>query len=227
MKRGWQLFSARKERAPRPMQAAGSGNGPFEIDDPQVLCRPSVPLTVPLSLEVSAASDGIAVGKLGPVCIVLWRAAVTHPRFHEQRVGLLDVAEGSGGNAGFLCIIEPTADPPNAELRQASADLINGLDMKLKCVACVVEGRGIKAAIGRSVLTGMSMLSGRGKTPFEVMSDVDEAEDWMREHLSVPAGSVVRAAETLRHALDATEGSRSGSGVGRVDSWGLRLRRST
>lgn len=112
MKRGWQLFSARKERAPRPMQAAGSGNGPFEIDDPQVLCRPSVPLTVPLSLEVSAASDGIAVGKLGPVCIVLWRAAVTHPRFHEQRVGLLDVAEGAAATRGSCVSSSPRQTRP-------------------------------------------------------------------------------------------------------------------
>ena len=163
----------------------------------------------PAALQVSTASDGIAVGQLGPVCIVIWRGEVTHARFQKQRMGLTSTVEESGGNGGFLCVIEPTAGAPDSDLRKASADLINGLGDRLKCVACVVEGTGFKAAVGRSVLAGMSMLSGRRKTPFEVTAEVDKAEEWMRRQITIPPVSLTRATEELRRALNEADSKQS------------------
>src|SRR5260221_13926411 len=92
---------------------------------------------LPTAARVLSSTDGIAIAEVEPVCVVIWRDGVVPARFEKQRAGLAEVVDRHPGVAGFLCIIEPTAKPPDDKLRRASTDMLLSHGDRLKCVACV------------------------------------------------------------------------------------------
>ena len=123
------------------------------------------------------------VSEVSALCVVIWRGAVTRERFELQRAGLARVVANHPANAGFLCVVEPTAEPPNDELRRASIDMVNEHAGRLKCVACIIEGSGFRAAITRSVLSGMKMVLPRRGVPVSFFATVDDGLMWVKEHM--------------------------------------------
>src|ERR1700722_19753412 len=99
--------------------------------------------------------EGVVVAEAGRVCVVIWRGAVTESSFGLQRDGLAQVVRNHPEGSAFLCVIEPTAKPPNDDLRVASTRMIEGHGTHLACVAVVIEGEGFRAAITRGVISGM------------------------------------------------------------------------
>lgn len=147
--------------------------------------------------------DGLAVAEVGRVCVVIWRDAVVRHRFEKQRKGLAEVVSNHPGQAGFLCIIEPSAKPGDDELRRASSEMVASHQDRLKCVACVIEGSGFKAAVGRSVLSGMALLLGNSSTPRSFFATVDGAVRWMAQHVSVdPVAQFSSGVDDVRRRLD-------------------------
>lgn len=72
---------------------------------------------------------------------------------------------------------------------------------QLKCVAVVIEAEGFKAALTRSVLTGMALLLPR-RVPALAAERTDRALEWMHEHLRIEAPERMRGfVETLRGLL--------------------------
>jgi hypothetical protein len=62
---------------------------------------------------------------------------------------------------------------------------------RLKCVACTIEGSGFKAAVTRSVLSGMALLFANRKTPVSFFANVPNAVAWMSDWL--PSGNTMSA----------------------------------
>jgi len=146
--------------------------------------------------------SGMAVAQLGRLCVVIWRDGVIHARFEQQRAALAEVVRSQPGGVGFLCIIEPTAKPPDDELRRASIEMITSHGAQLKCTAVVIEGEGFKAAITRGVLSGMALLLSR-KVHAEAFSSAETAIKWMRDQLPMPPiETVVDFVEALRQQLE-------------------------
>jgi hypothetical protein len=146
--------------------------------------------------------DGLAVGEVGNVCIVVWRGAVTRERFETQREGLAEVIRLHPERSGFLCVIEPTATPPNDELRRASVEMIAEHQSALRCIACVVEGSGFVNAVARSALSAMALLLGPRRVPLSVFGSITAATTWMVPHLDVRnASALARAVESVRGEL--------------------------
>jgi hypothetical protein len=115
-----------------------------------------------LGVLVQSQDPGLVVAEIGPVCLALWRSTVTRERFEAQRRGLERVVRAHPGEAGFLCLIEPTSPVPSVELQRASASLIAIHRPRLKFVACVIEGDGLRAFVVRRVLNGMrALVTGR------------------------------------------------------------------
>ena len=56
--------------------------------------------------------DGIATGEIGPVCVIIWRKAVTWPRFRIQERAIANLVAQHGGNAGIVCIVKPLLHHP-------------------------------------------------------------------------------------------------------------------
>ncbi len=136
--------------------------------------------------HVLYGDDGVIVAEVGAICVVIWRKDVVEHRFREQATGLAQVVRNHrGGDAAFLCIIESTCRPPDDQLRRASIDMVAAHDGDLSCVACVVEGSGFRAAVGRSVLSGMSLIFSGRKAPVSVFASVPSAVDWMSERCRV------------------------------------------
>jgi len=139
-------------------------------------------------LRILTCADGILVAEVGPICVVIWRGDVNDERFKIQSACLAEVATRHSPNAALLCIVEPTAKPPNGQLR---------------CIAGVCEGNGILTSIGRVVMTGMAVIFGRPKIPVSVLPNVDAAARWMQAYVSaVPPEMLVFLVEVARTNLD-------------------------
>ena len=88
-----------------------------------------------------------------------------------QRAHLHAAIKRDPGNVVFLCVVSVKADPPDEAERRGSADMITSQGNKLLGVACVVEGVGFRAAITRTVLTGMMLLI-RTPSPLKLFESV-------------------------------------------------------
>src|SRR5450432_849330 len=109
-------------------------------------------------LEITHCGDGLLMAALGPVCIGLWKTKPTRELFLIQKEHLaIDVARAPG-KVAFLCVVTSEATPPDEPERAASSAMINGHGSNLPAVACVIEGTGFKAAITRTVLSGMTVV---------------------------------------------------------------------
>ncbi len=158
--------------------------------------------------RIISSSGGVGIMEIGPICAVLWREGVTAPRFEKQRAALAEVVDKHPGQAAFLCIIEPTAHPPDDKLRRASTDMVLGHGDRLKCVAGVIEGTGFRAAVTRSALSTITMFMANRKGRISVFSEITGALRWMVQSAKIDVGP--RAAseiERLRGMLPPAEGS--------------------
>jgi hypothetical protein len=138
------------------------------------------------AVRIIRCDETIAVAESGPLCVVIWRGAVTKAPFEWQRSGLSEVVQRHPRGAAFLCIVETTATPPDDELRRAAAQMVTGHGERLKCVAAVIEGAGFKAAIDRGALTAMILLGLKKKSPVSVFAHMHDAVPWMRKHIDLP-----------------------------------------
>jgi hypothetical protein len=148
------------------------------------------------ALTVLYNSRDLVLGELGNTCIAIWRAKPTLPTFQVQRAELARIVNSSPGQAALLCVVAAECEPPEEPVRKASSEMISTHGPLLRKVAGVIEGRGFKAAITRSVLSGMQLIVRSPveikffRTPFDgaLWLDVDAQR----------ARDVVRALEVLR-----------------------------
>jgi hypothetical protein len=150
------------------------------------------------ALNVLHKSDGIAVGEIGSVCVVVWRDDVTHSRFEIQRRALESVVKRHGVGSAFLCIVEADVKPPPDDLRRASSVMVAQHQEQLRAVAGVIEGTGFKAALTRSVLSGITSLVRNRKAPISYFATVGEASTWLSDHLPIEPGKFSAAVDALR-----------------------------
>jgi hypothetical protein len=172
-----------------------------------VCVRTHLPSTVPVKtafgpFRVLHCDESIAVGEVGPVCVAIWRGAVTKAPFEWQRAGLAETVQRYPREAGFLCVVEIHAEPPGQELRNASSQMIVSHGEGLACVATVVEGDGFMAAIARGTVGGMILLARKRKCPVRVFATVREAAAWMGQHVHIPSiPEFATNVETIRSRL--------------------------
>lgn len=136
------------------------------------------PFLTSLASTTLFADETLAVGEIGCVCVAVWRGAVTPTTFERQRANLEIIVNRHPEGSGFLCVIEPTAKPPDEALRKASVEMVASHKGKLRCNAVAVEGSGFAAAITRGVISGMTLLY-RHDTPAKAFATVAEAATWM------------------------------------------------
>jgi hypothetical protein len=158
-------------------------------------------------VRIIRSADGIAVGEFSNVCIVIWRDAVTRPRFDVQAAGLAEVVARHREGAVFVCVVEPTAAPPDDALRRASVEMIRSHESALRCIACVVEGSGFRNAITRSVLSAMALLFRSRLVPLSIFDTPPAAAKWVGPRMEAQDPSaLVRAIEEVREAISVRHG---------------------
>jgi hypothetical protein len=154
--------------------------------------------------RIVRSADGIAVGEFANVCIVIWRDAVIRSRFDLQLAGLEEVVTRHPEGSAFMCVVEPTAAPPDESLRKASVEMIRTHESSLRCIACVVEGSGFRNAITRSVLSAMALLWRSRAVPMSIFDTPTGAAKWVGPRLQLPdAGALAGAVETVRAGISA------------------------
>ena len=159
-------------------------------------------------LKVRDVRDGLALGEIGALSVAIWRGAVTHDTFIRQAAALRSVVERHPGAAGFLCVIEPGATPPDDELRRASAQMIAAHGDRLAVVAAVIEGVGFQAALTRSVLTTIAMIVPGIRAMVSFFPSVNAAAEWACGRIALPeANTVVADVEALRAYLPRAQSS--------------------
>jgi hypothetical protein len=154
----------------------------------------------PWDLRVAFAGGGLVVCSIGPVCAAIWRTKPIPSLFEMQRRQLAAAVERAPGNAAFLCVVEAAADPPEQELRDASAAMIASHGKKLAACACVIEGAGFRAAITRTVLTGISLVA-RTQTPTRFFEHVSAASAWVGDRLGRRDSILAEQVELARQRL--------------------------
>ena len=154
-------------------------------------------MTSQTQLEITHAGRGLVMATFGAISVALWQIKPTLSLFEIQREGLAAVVRKHPGRAAFLCIVQTSADPPDQEIRNASTQMITGHGPNLAAVACVIEGSGFRAAITRTVLTGIVFVI-RNPQPFRFLETVEAASDWLATRLG--SRSVFGLAEQVAKA---------------------------
>lgn len=132
----------------------------------------------PLELHISHRARGLLLGTFGDVFFAAWSTKPTPELFELQRAGLASAVHAKPGRTLFLCVVSPNAEPPDQAERDASSRMITSHGAKLLGTACVVEGSGFRAAITRTVLTGIVLFI-RTSSPVTFFESVDAAAQWM------------------------------------------------
>jgi hypothetical protein len=147
------------------------------------------------------SADGLVVAERRGVCIAVWRRKSTRERFDAQKKCLDEVVAKNKGKAAFICVVEPTSEPPDEDVRKASSAMISAHEKNLKCVALVIEGTGFRSAITRTVLSGIVMLI-RTPSPIKYFDTPKAACLWLGTLLPAARDGLVEEIEGLRALLD-------------------------
>jgi hypothetical protein len=135
------------------------------------------------------------------VCIALWRRKPNRELFEAEKKCLDEVVAKNKGRAAFLCIVEPTSEPPDDDIRKASSLMVSSHEKDLKCVALVIEGTGFRSAITRTVLSGIVMLI-RTPAPIKFFDIPKSACIWVGTQLPAARDGLLEEIEALRSLLD-------------------------
>lgn len=157
-----------------------------------------------IGARILHASPGLGIAEVGSVCLVVWRGAVTPERFEQQWMALHEVTNAHPDGAGFLCVIEPDCPPPENALRQASLRMIDQHSDRLRGVACVIEARGIRAAVARSVLSSIALLLARRDLQLSFVATLDAGSAWLARRCGVSAHAILHADRELRAAMSSS-----------------------
>lgn len=136
----------------------------------------------PIDIQVKQRVPGLILGSYRNVFFALWSTKPTPELFQLQRAGLAGAVSAAPGNIFFLCLVSPNADPPEQAERDASSQMITSHGSRLLGTACVVEGSGFRAAITRTVLTGIVLFI-RTPAPIAFFETVDAAAFWMQRRV--------------------------------------------
>ena len=154
-------------------------------------------------VRVIRCDETLIVAETGPLCVTVWRGSATAKPFEWQRAGLSETIQRHPRGAAFLCVVETGSKPPEDDLRKASAQMIVSHGDRLKATAVAIEGEGFMAAINRGVLTGMILLTHRGrKSPISVFGTVTDGARWLGQHIALPPlDELVATVEHIRSRL--------------------------
>ena len=145
------------------------------------------------------------MAQIGRICVAVWRSKSVQERFEIQKAALDECVARRPGETAFICVIEPSSEPPDDDVRKASSKMIADHGKNLKCTACVIEGAGFRGAITRSVLSGIVFLV-RNPSPVKMFESVGSASRWVQSEMpNVFLATLADQVEQVRRKLDTTE----------------------
>jgi hypothetical protein len=129
-------------------------------------------------VAITHREGGLLMASFAHLCIAVWDVKPTRSLFEIQKAHLAAAVAREPGRALFMCIVATSADPPDQEIRDASAKMVASHDKNLAGCCCVIEGSGFRAAITRTVLTGIMFII-RSPVPFHFCESVMVGCKWL------------------------------------------------
>lgn len=113
---------------------------------------------------------------------VRWRTPPTLARLQEVLARVEAVAQANGRPIAFVMEHDPSLGAPDAEFRRRSVEAVDAVGPSIACLTVVLRTSGLRAAILRSVITGITMMA-RRQFPVRVVSGLhEEAQNWILRH---------------------------------------------
>lgn len=125
------------------------------------------------------------MAEIGRVCVAIWRTEPTEFLFDRQLAAFRTVIGNHSDKVGFLCVVEECSPPPNESIRRATIRMFEERRQHIACLSCVIEGKGFRSAITRSVLSGMSLVFGSREFSAKFTDSVPHAAQWMSAYVDV------------------------------------------
>ncbi len=129
--------------------------------------------------------EGLVMAEIGSICVAIWRTEPTEFLFDRQLVAFRTVIEQHAEKIGFLCVVESCSPPPKESIRRATLRMFGENRKHVACVASVFEGKGFRAAISRSVLSGMIHVFGTREFPAKITDSITHAAQWMANYVDI------------------------------------------
>jgi hypothetical protein len=145
--------------------------------------------------------DGLIMAERRGICIAVWRRKPNRELFEAEKKCLEEVVAKNIGKSAFVCVVEPTSEPPDDDIRKASSSMITSHEKNLKCVALVIEGTGFRNAITRTVMSGIVMLI-RTPAPIKFFDTPKSASVWVGAQLPHARDQLIEVIEGVRAELD-------------------------
>ncbi len=152
------------------------------------------------------ASGGLVMAEVDNVCFAIWRTKPDRALFEIQKRCLASTVLRFKGACAFLCVVEQASEPPDDDIRKESSEMITAHGTNITAVALVIEGTGFRAAITRTVLSGIVLVI-RTPAPIRYFESPRIAADWLRTKMPSLARDLPQEVEAARRHSDGPQRS--------------------
>ena len=129
----------------------------------------------------------LVMAEIGNTCVAIWRTPPNEFLFDRQVTAFRSVIENHAKKVGFMGVIEACAAPPNDMMRRATVRMFDEHRQHIACVCGVIQGKGFRAAITRSVMSGMALLFGSHEFPAKMTESITVAAQWASQYTDIGA----------------------------------------
>lgn len=136
-----------------------------------------------------------AFGAWNNILVVIWRKETTPLGVETLGEYLQQLGAQYPQGIGLCAVVEESAPPPSTAARKAMAKIMGTADM-LRGSVLIFDGTGFRAAIVRSFVAGLNMLT-RFPFPHKVCASAQEAIPWLAEQVPGIDGAATDARALL------------------------------
>jgi hypothetical protein len=159
-------------------------------------------------VTICRTSPDYAVGYAAGVAVAVWRYHTNAQDIPELASAARRAYAACGQPIGLIQIVSATAITPDGPARAALARMLRELSGVVASSALVHEAEGFRAAMIRSIVTGLTAMSSPGY-PHRVFAGLRDAAAWMSEsNARAPAKQIEHGVGQIRAAAF-REGTRS------------------
>jgi hypothetical protein len=146
------------------------------------------------------------IGFADGLAIAFWRYHTNAEDVPELANAARRAQAACGRPVGLIQVVPASAITPDGPARAALAGMLRQLDGVVSSSAIVHEAEGFRAAMIRSIVTGLATIS-KPNFPHRVFGKVGEAAVWMSQSdRSASAERIARTVFQLRSALPTVKG---------------------
>ena len=152
-------------------------------------------------VTICRGNSDYVVGFSRGLAVAYWRYHTKAEYVPELEATALRAHKAFGGSIALMQIVAGSAITPDGRARGALVQMLRSLNGFVSHSAIVHEAEGFRAAMIRSIVTGVAALSNPG-FPHRVFAEVPEAANWMSQsHERLTAVHIVSTADRIRGSI--------------------------